>query len=132
MATAWGSLESDSRAMAAALYHIYSGLVTLARHKQGQSERHKHTKLCASEFGVLSCPVQYQCHRISFGHCSLCCAYAGVCTVGCSLRPRDSWPRLFGYAIVYTRGLSHASPTCDETPDHHCTLDIARCRPAGK
>ena len=54
MATGWGSLESDSRAMAAALYHIYSGLVTLARHKQGQSERHKHTKLCASEFGVLS------------------------------------------------------------------------------
>ena len=54
MATAWGSLESDSRAMAAALYHIYSGLVTLARHKQGQSERHK-------PFGVrcalLSCTI---------------------------------------------------------------------------
>ena len=57
MATAWGSLESDSRAMAAALYHIYSGLVTLARHKQGQSERHK--PVCASEFrcALLSCTI---------------------------------------------------------------------------
>ena len=88
MATAWGSLESDSRAMAAALYHIYSGLVTLARHKQGQSERHK--PVCASEFGVCS-PVLYNTNATVY---ILAIAVYVVpmqvyCTVGCSLRPRD-------------------------------------------
>ena len=55
MATAWGSLESDSRAMAAALYHIYSGL----SHSPDTSKaRVRDTSRCALRSSVCS-PVLY-------------------------------------------------------------------------